>query len=180
MDSILASRYARALLSIGEEDGKYKEYGEELSRFAEAVEGARPDSSVLESPAIPGEIRAKILEAVLADAGLSVTVGNFVRLLYARGRISILGEAARAYVRLTDEKDGIMRGTVMTPAELSGPDLDALREALRVYLGCSRIELAQAPDPSLIAGIAVKVGDLVLDGSVKAQLTRLASAFAAG
>ncbi|MDR1082110.1 MAG: ATP synthase F1 subunit delta [Deltaproteobacteria bacterium] len=179
MDSILAARYARALLSIGEEDGKYKEYGEELTRFAEAVDGARPESGVLESPVYPQEFRSRVLEAVIAKASLSGTVANFARLLFARGRINLLGEAARAYMRLTDERDGILRGTVMTPAPLADQDLDALREALRVYLGAASIELAQAPDPTLIAGIAVKVGDLVLDGSVKAQLKRLASAFAA-
>ncbi|MDR1314479.1 MAG: ATP synthase F1 subunit delta [Deltaproteobacteria bacterium] len=179
MDSILATRYARALLSIGEEDGKYKEYGEELSRFAEAMEGARPDSAVLESPVYPGEFRSRILEALLDKAGLSATVSNFARLLYHRGRIGILGEAAKAYGRLTDERDGILRGTVSTPASLGDQDLNALREALRVYLGGSRIELEQATDPSLIAGLSVKVGDLVLDGSLKAQLKRLASSFAA-
>ncbi|MDR1041733.1 MAG: ATP synthase F1 subunit delta [Deltaproteobacteria bacterium] len=178
MDSILATRYARALLSIGEEDGKYKEYGEELARFAEAMDAARPESGVLDSPVYPGELRGRILEAVLAKAGLSQTVGNFARLLYARGRIGILSAAARAYGRLTDEKDGILRGTVFTPSPIGDPDLEALREALRVYLGGSRIELVQASDPSLIAGISVKVGDLVLDGSLKSQLQRFAAAFA--
>jgi F-type H+-transporting ATPase subunit delta len=179
MDSILASRYARALLSIGEEDGKYREYGEELGRFAEAMDQARPDSLILENPVYPGELRARIFQAILSGADLSPIVGNFVRLLFNRGRISILKPAADAYLKLIDEKDGVVRGTVSTPALLEASDLDALREALRVYLGGTRIELVQTPDPSLIAGIAVKVGDLVLDGSVKAQLKRLASSFAA-
>ncbi|MDR2613604.1 MAG: ATP synthase F1 subunit delta [Deltaproteobacteria bacterium] len=179
MDSILATRYARALLSIGEEDGKYRDYGEELLRFAEAVEAARPDSAVLENPVYPGELRAGIFERILDRAGLSPAVGNFARLLFARGRVGILSAAAEAYGRLTDEKDGILRGTVSTPTPLGDSDLDALREALRVYLGGTRIELVQRADPSLVAGIAVKVGDLVLDGSVKAQLKRFASAFAA-
>jgi F-type H+-transporting ATPase subunit delta len=178
MDSILASRYARALLSIGEEDGKYREYGEELRGLAEAMEAARPDSAVLESPAYPGELRARILDGILSKAGLSAMVENFARLLFARGRIGVLGKAAEAYGRLTDEKDGVLRGTVLTPAPLGDPEMKALREALGVYLGSPKVELVQSADPSLVAGIAVRVGDIVLDGSVRAQLRRFASAFA--
>jgi F-type H+-transporting ATPase subunit delta len=180
MDTILATRYARALFSIGEEDGKYREYGDELERFASAVEGAMPDSGVLESPVYPAEFRGRVLEALLGKAGLPESVANFIRLLFARGRIGILGAAARAYRELSDRKDGILRGRVATPAPLGQADLDALGGALKIYLGCSRIELEQSLDPSLIAGISVKVGDLVLDGSVKAQLERLSAAFARG
>ncbi|MDR3153769.1 MAG: ATP synthase F1 subunit delta [Deltaproteobacteria bacterium] len=179
MNSILASRYARALLSIGEEDGNYVKYGEELRAFSEALEAARPESLVLDNPAYPGELRGRIFEAIVGKAGLSPVAGNFARLLFARGRVGLLSEISAAYGRLTDEKDGILRGAVHTPAPLGDSEMGALREALRVYLGKSRIELVQEPDPTLIAGISVKVGDLVLDGSVRAQLKRLAASFAA-
>jgi F-type H+-transporting ATPase subunit delta len=179
MDTILAARYARALLSIGEEDGKYREYGEELRSFAGAFQAALPLAEVLGSPAYPGELRTRMLEGILAKAGLSATVGNFVRLLFVRGRIGILPAAAESYGRLTDEKDGILRGVVSTPQAIEDSQVAALREALKLYLGASRIELTQSLDTSLIAGIAVKVGDLVIDGSVRTQLMKFAAAFSA-
>ena len=176
MDITLASRYARALMDLGEEDGKYRKYGEELRGFSSALEEAGEAAKVLSSPAYPLDFRKKILGSILEKASLSPAVGNFIRLLFDRGRFPVLPEVSEVYGRLMDEKEGIIRGTVYSVSPLEQRDFSAIREALSIYSG-KRAELVQKIDPSLIGGVTARLGDLVLDGSVRTRLARLQALF---
>jgi F-type H+-transporting ATPase subunit delta len=176
MDSILAKRYAKALLELGLEDGNHKAYGEELSALSGAIQGAGAAGRLLVSPVLPAEEKALLLDKIIAAAGLSPLVANFVRLLDRRGRLGLLAAASRAYASLEDEHEGIARGYVLTAGPLGDAQLGAIREALSRYVG-KTVLLEQREDPSVIGGVVARVGDLEVDGSVRARLARLAAAF---
>jgi F-type H+-transporting ATPase subunit delta len=178
MDSILAKRYARALLELGEADGKYQAYGDELWGFAEALREAGPEGRLLFSPVIPIDARKGILGKVLDQCDLSPLVKNFILLLNERGRLPIIRDAAKAYQGLVDEHEGIVRGTVQTAIELDASQLSGIRSALSMYIG-KKVELEQRVDPGIIGGLVARLGDLEVDGSVRTQLDRLAAAFQA-
>ncbi|MDR1164503.1 MAG: ATP synthase F1 subunit delta [Deltaproteobacteria bacterium] len=178
MDVILAKRYAQAFLTLGIEDGEYARRGEELQSFAEALAGTPPEElAVLWSPVYPGEIRGRILGAILAKAALSPLLNSFVMVLFERGRLKLLPEVAAAYGALVDEKEGLSRGTVTTATPLPERDLESIREALSLYLG-RKVVLSQNVDGAIMGGIVAKIGDLVLDGSVRSRLLKLKAAFA--
>jgi F-type H+-transporting ATPase subunit delta len=176
MDTTLAKRYAKALLDLGEEDGDYLKYGEELKSFSEAVEAAGPEVKTLDSPVYPLELRRRILHAILEKASLSRVTDSFARLLFDRGRFSILKEISDCYGGFLDEKEGIVRGVLYSVSPLDQRDFSAIREALSIYAG-KKAELEQRIDPSLIGGVVARLGDLVLDGSVKTRLDKLAAIF---
>jgi F-type H+-transporting ATPase subunit delta len=178
MDTTLAKRYAKALLELGEdkEDGQYLKYGEELKDFSRAILEAGPEVKVLDSPAYPLDMRKKILNSILEKAAYSPNVDNFIRLVFDRGRFPMIGEITQSYLGLVDEKNGIIRGTVTTVSPLEDRNLSSIREALSTYVG-KKVELTQKIDPSLIGGVVARLGDLVLDGSVKTRLDKLSSIF---
>jgi F-type H+-transporting ATPase subunit delta len=176
MDTTLAKRYAKALLDLGEEDGDYLKYGEELKSFSLAAEQAGPEVKLLDSPVYPLELRRKILDAILRKAALSHITDSFVRLVFDRGRFPILKEISDCYGSLLDEKEGVIRGVLYSVSHLEQRDFSAIREALSMYAG-KKAELEQRIDPSLIGGVVARLGDLVLDGSVKTRLDKLAAIF---
>ena len=97
MNKILAKRYAKALLSLGADEGLHREYGIELADFAEALGRTAELGASLHSPVYPKEFRGRVLDQVLSKSGLRPILNNFIRLLHDRDRLGALGEIAEAY-----------------------------------------------------------------------------------
>jgi F-type H+-transporting ATPase subunit delta len=169
---IVAKRYARALLAIGREDGKFEDYGRELKQFASLLAEASELESALVNPAFALEGRKSLLSAILAKMGLSPIVNNFFRLLMDRGRISAARVIAEVYGSLIDEVKGVTRAEVVSATALKDADVEKLTAILKKVAG-REVSLQVKEDPSLIGGVVARIGDLVLDGSVKTQLAGL-------
>jgi F-type H+-transporting ATPase subunit delta len=97
---------------------------------------------------------------------------RFALLLLDRGRIALLASLARAYRELADAHAGRVRAVVTSAAPLSPADLERVRRSLERRTKKTVMLEAQV-DPSLIGGLVAQVGDLVLDGSVRTQLSTL-------
>lgn len=170
--SRVARRYAKALLGIGQDDGRYADYGEDLKTFAELCESHREFYDVISNPIFSVEERKGVLDAVLEKAGFSNTVNSFLRLLLEKNRIGAIKDIRDYYERLTDELSNVTRAEVVTAKPLEQDALGRLQSALAGLTGKS-VKLKVAEDAGLIGGVVVKLGDTVLDGSVKAQLQGL-------
>lgn len=171
-DFTLSRKYARALLSLGEEDGNYLRYGEELKALSEFLKKENQVKYILQSPIYDSSSRSNLLKAILNKAGLSPTVNNFVQLLLAKGRIRYLESISDFYTQLTDELSNIERAVVTTAIPLSDDIIQRIRGALREVVN-KEVLITVKQDPSIIGGLIAQVGDLTLDGSLKTQLKSL-------
>ncbi len=169
---IVAKRYARALLEIGREDGKYEQYGQELAAFAGLLDQTPELEAALANPAFNFEGRKGLLVAILGKAGLSPITTNFFRLLMDRGRIAAARDINAVYQGLLDEVKGITRARVVSAAALGDDEVARLAATLKQWAG-REVRLEVSEDPGLIGGVVARIGDLVLDGSVKRQLESL-------
>ena len=120
----------------------------------------------------PIEDRKAILKAVLAKSHFSDTVKNFLSLLLDKNRIGAIEEISNHYGALTDEVSNIARAQVITARPLKAEAQQKLVNVLE-DLTSKTIKAEISEDSSIIGGMIVKIGDLVLDGSVKAQLEGL-------
>ncbi len=165
----VARRYAKALLLLGKDDGNVEQYREELA----AVAGLMAENPALETtvsnPLYELGDRRNVLESVLAKLGLSKMVHTFLILLFEKGRIGFLKDVNEFYQVFSDEYKGVARASIVAAAELSDDAAEKIREALAKRTG-KQIELDVSQDPALIGGIITRIGDLVLDGSIKTQL----------
>jgi F-type H+-transporting ATPase subunit delta len=170
--SKVSKRYAKALFSLGQEEGKVREYGKDLHAFTEFWLRNPEFARVVASRIFALEDRKRILNTVLDKSGLSGTVKNFLSLLLDKDRIGAIEEMAEHYEKLTDEMSNVARAQLVVPRPLTADALGRLEKALR-DLTSKEVRTEVREDRSLIGGVLVKIGDLVLDGSIKAQLRGL-------
>jgi len=168
----VSRRYAKALILIGQEDGQAEQYNEELSSVVGLFDTQDGFELALTNPLYNKNDRKKVLEAVLAATDLSAIMKSFLVLLFDKGRIGFLREIASYYKDLADELKGVVKASVISATELSSEAIEKIKEALSKKAG-KTIVLNVEQDPSLIGGVVTKIGDLVLDGSVKTQLINM-------
>lgn len=170
--SRISRRYAKALLSLGQEDGHYEEYGKNLNEFASFCSINSEFFQVVSNQIFSVEDRKRVLEVALGKSTFSDVVKNFLRLLLDKNRIGVIKEITDYYSRLTDELSNIIRADIITARPLKTEALKRLKKALK-GLTSKDVRTEVKEDKSLIGGLIAKIGDLVLDGSVKAQLEGL-------
>ena len=170
--SKISRRYAKALLSIGQEEGRYEEYGKNLKEFADFCLANGEFYRIISNRIFSLEDRRKVLDAVLVKSGFTDTVKNFLRLLLDKDRMAAIIDITAHYASLTDELSGIARADITTAKPLKAETLKKIEEVLK-KLTAKNVKSLVKEDDSLIGGVVVKIGDLVLDGSVKAQIEGL-------
>lgn len=172
-----ARRYAEAAFEIAVRDGTIAAWREQLALAAAVVADERV-ARIVDSPAIPLARREALLgEALGAD--LSTPALNLVRLLVRRGRAALLPQLAREFQRLANRREGIVEATVRSAVPLGDDDMAALRARLEATTG-GRVELSASVDPDLVGGLVVRVGDRLIDSSVRGRLERLRDQLVAG
>jgi F-type H+-transporting ATPase subunit delta len=170
----VVNRYARALLSLGVADGLYDRYGLELKELADALAALGEEARSLVSPSYPAGVRRKMLSLILTRAALSPMVTNFVQLLMDKGHLGRLSEVAATYNALADAEKGLIRARLTSASPLSGEEIEAVKTSLRRFSG-RQVELTVDQNSDLIGGVVARMGDLIIDGSVRTQISRLAA-----
>ncbi len=168
----VSRRYAKALILIGQEDGQAEQYNAELESVVGLFDTQDGFELALTNPLFNKNDRKKVLEAVLAATDLSAIMKSFLILLFDKGRIGFLREIASYYKDLADELKGVVKASIVSATELSSDAVNKIKEALSAKTG-KDIVLNVEQDSSLIGGVVSKIGDLVLDGSVKTQLKNM-------
>ena len=165
-------RYAKALLAIGREDGQAETYKEELGAFVKLIEEQRELEQAITNPLYDDESRKNVLRAVVEKSGVSRVMASFLLLLFDKGRIQYLKDIYVLYEKLTDELANIVRADLVSAVELPEESIAKIQAALSEKTG-KQVAMEARVDPALIGGVVTKIGDLVLDGSVRTQLLSL-------
>jgi len=168
----IARRYAKALLIIGKEDDKAETYKEELDLFSDLITREKELEQAITNPLYDVGGRKKVLQAVIDKVNISKVMSSFLLLLFDKKRFGFLNDINEFYKKLADELKGVMRASLVSATELSSETVEKIRTTLSKKTG-KDIILEVEQDPSLIGGIVSRIGDLVLDGSIKTQLLNM-------
>jgi F-type H+-transporting ATPase subunit delta len=172
-----ARRYAEAAFQVATRDDTLDTWRSELD-LAAGIAGDERVLKVLRNPAIPVERRSDVLSEMLGSHA-SGPVLNLIQLLLRRGRIEELPRVAEQFRRLDDERQGITQATATSATALTPDEVRAITARLEQSTG-GRIELDVQVDPSLLGGLVVRVGDRLIDGSVRGRLERLRNQLMSG
>lgn len=167
----VARRYAQAVFELGKESGTLVELAKHIQSLADVLSGSDELRSVLTNPLVPDDARENILVEIGKRLGVSDTAIRTMRVLAQNRRIGALPDIARALSRLVDQDQKTLRATVTSAGALSEGYLARLGAELTKVTG-HKVVLTVRTDPSLIAGVVVQIGDRVIDGSVRAKLSR--------
>lgn len=169
MREIVAKRYAKALIQIGQEEGQYEQYGQELKAFWEVLRASIELQDVMENPIYDKDQKKALFQALNSNLNLSPTVINFILLLIDKRRVGYFGEIVRCYEKLADEVAGRIRARVISAVALPEASTRVIQERLASLTGKEVIVSVQQ-DPALIGGVVTQIGDVIYDGSIRTQL----------
>ena len=165
----IAKRYAQALFSLAEAEGKQEAWLGSLSGIAEGL--ADPSAALFfNEPRIPAARKAEAAAQLAGDA--DPLVRNFVGLLVQRQAVGSFGAVASEYGRLLNESLGRVQASVTSAVPMSAEQRSALTASLGAMLD-REVILDVQEDTDIIGGIVVRVGDQIMDGSVRSRLDGL-------
>jgi F-type H+-transporting ATPase subunit delta len=175
--TVAARRYAEAAFELALRDDALDAWAEGLA-LAARIAADPAVVRVLDNPAIPHANRQAAAGRLL-EGRVVPGVLNLARLLTQRGRFDILPAVAGEFTSLLNRRNGVVEAVVTSSAPLTAEETDAVGARIRAMTGAG-VSLRSEVDPGLIGGLTVRVGDQLLDASVRGRLERLRSRLVAG
>lgn len=160
--------YAQAMFSVAEAEDVLDEVEDELFRFARTLEQQHELRDALTDPGLPAERKRALLAEVLGERTNPVTV-NLLSFVIEQGRARELGAIVDELVAVAAERRQSAVAEVRTAVPLDAGHRDRLAEALERATG-RKVELKVVVDPTVVGGVVARVGDQVIDGSVRRRL----------
>jgi F-type H+-transporting ATPase subunit delta len=175
--SLVARRYAQALLELGVEQGEIDRVVEEMAAFAGAWEKSPDLRNAIENPLVPHAAKKAVVGELADQIGSTATARHALMLLVDRRRTRTLPYLARLLRELADARKGVLRAEVTTAAPLSEAFYVRLQAQLE-RMTSQRVVIDRRVDVSLIAGVVTRIGDRIIDGSLRTRLQSLRDAAA--
>lgn len=170
----VASVYAKALIDAMEKKGATEQVVAELSSLVTDVLARFPQfQSVVDSPRLSPTEKDQLIERVFGSLA-SDDLKIFLKVLSDRGRLDCLREVSIEARRLLNELRNRTAVEVTTAKPLTDDERNSLVHELQLKLSCE-IDLQQKVDEDILGGIVVRVGDKVIDGSVRNRLREMRS-----
>lgn len=170
-DRSIARPYAIAAFRQAREEGALERWSEML-QFLRAVVSDPAIADIIANPRVE---RTKLIE-LISDIGsktLSKTAGNFLKVLVYQGRLTQMPEIAELFEEQRREEEAKTRVEVVSAFKLSPEYADAIAQVMAKRLA-REVDLTVRIDKSIIGGVIIRAGDLVIDASLRGRLQQLA------
>jgi F-type H+-transporting ATPase subunit delta len=173
----LARVYARALFEVALEQGKLDVLRDQLAQLADALAANRQLAIFFFSPYFSTDEKKDGLARVVQDA--DPTLVNFINVLIENHRMPVLFRIRDEYQRLWEEENRMLPVEITSAVELDPQTAESLGRTIGERTG-RRVELASRVDPQIIGGIVLRVGNSILDASIRNRLEQLRRQVAQG
>jgi F-type H+-transporting ATPase subunit delta len=172
-DLKVARRYASALFAaaLGTGSGGIEAAAADLAVVEEMLKNVPYLRAVLDQPLVSEERKLKIITDAF-QARLGATTLNFLYLLVRKRRENIVDAAITDFRLLADEHAGRVEAFVQSPFELGDDQLKQLKTALENRTG-KTVLLKTGVDPTMLGGLRVRIGDVVIDAGLRTRLEQL-------
>ncbi len=163
-----AVAYAQSLLELANEQKQAEAVGSELADLKKILDENPSAREIFVNPSVGVEERAQILDRVLRGK-ISPLLYSTIGVLNQHGRLGLIGQMASAYDDLLDQQLGKVEVDLTVAQRLSPEQLETARQKITAALGRDAV-LHQYVDENIIGGVVLRVGDKLIDASVKNQL----------
>jgi len=166
----IAQVYARALFEVAQEHDKLDLVREQLGQFADALNESADLRVFFFSPYFSTEEKKDGLHKALTDADPAIV--NFLETLLERHRMPVIFRIRSEYERLWDRENKLLPVEVTSAVDLDEATVKSIGERIGEQTG-QRVELTSKVDPEILGGIVLRVGNSILDASIKHRLDQL-------
>ena len=166
----IAVVYARSLFEAALDADKLDVVREQLGEFADALDGSRELQVFFFSPYFSTQEKADGLEKAVSD--VEPVVMNFLKLLIEKHRMPILFRARRNYDALWEEENKLLPVQITSAVELDQQTVKQIGDRISEQTG-RKVDLSAEVEPDILGGIVVRVGNSVLDASIRNRLEQL-------
>lgn len=171
-EGAVAERYAQAIFELAVEASELGSVTEQLGKVAEVWTESPELRVALENPVVVDAQRAAVLADVASRLNVRGTALNALQVIAARRRLGALPAIARQLTRLSDEQQGVLRASITSALPLPDSYYQSLVSKLEAATK-KKVMLEKHQDASLIGGVVARIGDSIIDGSLKGRLGEL-------
>jgi ATP synthase F1 delta subunit len=166
----IAEVYARALFEVAEEHGNLDRIREQLTQFADALDADRQVAIFFFSPYFStDEKKAGLRRAV---TGADPSFMNFLEALIERHRMPVIFRIRTRYQELWDKRNQLLAVQITSAVPLSEATVRSVGDRIGEQTG-NQIELSSIVDPEILGGIVLRVGNFIMDASIRSRLNQL-------
>lgn len=166
----IARVYAAALLEAARDAGSVERAGKDLKAFAGALDASPPLRAVLFDPQVEASAKQRVLAAL--TEGADPLVANTLGLLLDKGRQAAIADVCHEYEELAAEEARVVAIEVTSAVELTPEAEESIARRVEEATG-KRPQLEKRVDAAIIGGLVLRVGDVIIDGSVRSRLHQL-------
>ncbi len=166
-----AKRYATALLELAKERNEVESILEDIEFIHNTIQGSRELVTFLKSPIIKFDDKTAVLDDLFFD-DIQEATRLFIKLLARKDRINLLDQVTEAFIEKYKQYAGIITVDVFVAQELSDSQRKALLKELEDKTQ-KKVDMNVTQDESLKGGMAVRIQDTVIDGTIKHKLEEL-------
>ena len=163
--------YARAILAIARAEDRVAPVEDDLFRFARALEGSEPLRVALTDPQLPLERRVAVVDDLTSGKALALS-SALLGMVIGAGQVNDLAAIVDRFVELAAASREREVAEVRSAIELDDAQVARLAEALGRATG-KAVEVKVIIDPSVLGGLVARIGDTVIDGSVRHRLDQM-------
>ena len=171
----IARPYAKAIFELAQEAADFASWKTALAQLSSIAQD-QEFSSLLTNPQVSSEQVSELL-LDLSKSALPQGGENFLRLLVSNGRVEVLPEIEQQFSQLVSSAENTLVAHVATAIALTDEQKSGLSKALEQRLN-AQVSIEETVDPELLGGAIIRCGDLVIDGSAKGRVEKLAVALA--
>lgn len=161
----------KALFQAAREDGQAEALAPLLQGLQALYHGHPELRAALMNPRLPDARKQAVLLGLVGDTPPDL-LQRFLALLLAKRRVEVLRHAGSVYSELLDQAAGVRHAQVVAAFPLAAEQTQQLADLLSRQLGAS-VTIESRVDPAVIGGLSVKVGDLLIDGTIRRRLEQL-------
>jgi F-type H+-transporting ATPase subunit delta len=170
-----ANRYAKMFLELGKDRNEIPALLEDMDFINNTLNESRELNLFLKSPIVKYDDKQQVLETLFSEE-IQESTRLFLQLLARKNRVGILHQIVRAFLKKYQEYAGIIDVQAVTGYDMSASQEKALHQKLE-EITSKQVHLTVLTDPSVLGGVAVRIKDTVIDGTVKHQLRELRHQF---
>lgn len=169
-ESQITNVYARAIFEAARDAGTLEATGADLTSFVDAMQGSKDLTAVLYNPKIDSATKKKVVSDL--TAGADSIFQNGVKLMIDKRHSDLIVDMQQQFGRLLKQQNKIVEVEITSAIELPEATRASIRKRIEESTG-KTVEFSETVDESILGGLILRFGDLIVDGSLKAKLTQL-------